>query len=116
MLHAARIRKLYLYRAGISKAEIARRSKLPRTSVRRVPCHGFFPEVGRATRYARLPKAHDTALERADRAIVPEIRIYTSGTRKNALKKGVLIRLTKHKKRCVMRCYHITQQGGAILC
>ena len=58
MLHAARIRKLYLYRAGISKAEIARRSKLPRTSVRRVPCHGFFPEVGRATRYARLPKAH----------------------------------------------------------
>ena len=59
MLHAARIRKLYLYRAGISKAEIARRSKLPRTSVRRVPCHGFFPEVGRATRYARLPKAHN---------------------------------------------------------
>ena len=62
MLHAARIRKLYLYRAGISKAEIARRSKLPRTSVRRVPCHGFFPEVGRATRYARLPKAHERLL------------------------------------------------------
>lgn len=61
MLHAARIRKLYLYRAGISKAEIARRLKLPRTSVRRVPCHGFFPEVGRPTRYARLPKAHDPA-------------------------------------------------------
>src|SRR5215471_17892548 len=58
MLHAARIRKLYLYRAGISKAEIARRLKLPRTSVRRVPCHGFFPEVGRPTPYARLPKAH----------------------------------------------------------
>jgi hypothetical protein len=54
MLHAARIRKLYLYRAGISKAEIARRLKLPRTSVRRVPCHGFFPEVGRPTPYARL--------------------------------------------------------------
>ena len=61
MLHAARIRKLYLYRAGISKAEIARRLKLPRTSVRRVPCHGFFPEVGRPTRYARLPKAHVTS-------------------------------------------------------
>ena len=59
MLHAARIRKLYLYRAGISKAEIARRLKLPRTSVRRVPCHGFFPEVGRPMPYARLPKAHD---------------------------------------------------------
>ena len=62
MLHAARIRKLYLYRAGISKAEIARRLKLPRTSVRRVPCHGFFPEVGRPTPYARLPKAHDLLL------------------------------------------------------
>ena len=63
MLHAARIRKLYLYRAGISKAEIARRLKLPRTSVRRVPCHGFFPEVGRPTPYARLPKAHDWNLQ-----------------------------------------------------
>lgn len=62
MLHAARIRKLYLYRAGISKAEIARRLKLPRTSVRRVPCHGFFPEVGRPTPYARLPKAHAIGL------------------------------------------------------
>jgi DNA invertase Pin-like site-specific DNA recombinase len=32
--HAARVRKLH--RAGISKAEIARRLKLPRTSVRRI--------------------------------------------------------------------------------
>ena len=69
MLHAARIRKLYLYRAGISKAEIARRLKLPRTSVRRVPCHGFFPEVGRATRYARLPKAHSVSNASSTRSL-----------------------------------------------
>jgi hypothetical protein len=57
MFHAARIRKLYLYRVGISKAEIARRLKLPRTSVA-----GSLPRVvlrsSPAHPYARLPKAH----------------------------------------------------------
>lgn len=33
-LHAARVRKLY--RSGVSKAEIARRLKIGRTSVRRI--------------------------------------------------------------------------------
>jgi DNA invertase Pin-like site-specific DNA recombinase len=55
--HATEIRELY--RAGVSKAEIARRLQVGRTSVRRILAP--IPPRNRSAhfRYARLPKAHD---------------------------------------------------------
>ena len=41
-LHADQVRRLY--RAGVSKAEIARRLQIGRTSVRRILGRAFFPE------------------------------------------------------------------------
>ena len=46
-LHTSQVRKLY--RARISKAEIARRLKIGRTSVRRNSSRQFRPEIGRPT-------------------------------------------------------------------